>query len=163
MNIEDIKQIMDGFDPAALLPDLTTLAGKISLICRIAVLLGPLLLLGLGLMYLFLPPKEANHRFGYRCYFGMGSIAAWRFTQRLAGVVWSILGLILTVVMLIVTLTFGKVGIVDQVWRCVTCLVWELVLVAVSVLGINTMAALYYDKEGQLRPSAPKFELKLKK
>ncbi len=163
MNIEDIKQIMDGFDPAALLPDLTTVAGKISLICRIAVLLGPILLLGLGLIYFLIPPKEANHRFGYRCHFGMGSVEAWRFTQRLAGVVWSALGLILTVVMLLVILGFGKLNVVDQVWRAVACMGWELGLVAVSALGINTLTALYYDEDGQLRPNAPKLAWRLKK
>lgn len=163
MNVEDIKQLMDGFDPAALLPDLTTVAGRIELICRIAVMLGPILLLVMGLLYLFLAPKEANHRFGYRCYFGMGSVEAWRFTQRLAGVIWGALGLILTIVMLICTLSFRKLGVVDQVWRSVTCLCWEAGLVLASMLGIHITAAVFYDAEGRLRPNAPKLNLKFKK
>ena len=82
MSIESIKEIMDAFDPAAILPDLTTLFGKLELVCRIAVLVGPIALLIMGLAYLFLSPKEANHYCGYRCYFGMGSVQAWRFTQQ---------------------------------------------------------------------------------
>lgn len=163
MNIEGIKQILDGFDPAALLPDLTTVAGKMELVCRIAVLVGPLLLLALGLMYFFLAPKEANYRFGYRCYFGMGSVAAWRFTQRLAGMVWAGLGLVLTIVMLLVTLGFRKLAIMAQLWRAVTCLGWEVALIAVSIVGINVIVARFYDAEGQLRPNAPQFELKFRK
>lgn len=162
MNVEDIKQLMDGFDPAALLPDLTTVAGKMELICRIAVLLGPILLLTLGLIYFFIAPKEANHRFGFRCYYGMGSVEAWRFTQKLAGLVWSGLGLILTIVMLLSTIGFRKMTIVDQVWRSVKCLGWEVGLVLAAVLFVHIMAAVCFDKEGIRRPNAPKFDLNFK-
>ena len=162
MNVEDIKQLMDGFDPAALLPDLTTVAGKMELICRIAVLMGPILMLSLGLIYYFLAPKEANHRFGFRCYYGMGSVEAWRFTQRLAGLVWSGLGLILSIVMLLNTLGFRNMTIVDQVWRSVKCLGWEVGLTLAAVLFIHVMAGLTFDKEGIRRPNAPKLELNFK-
>lgn len=163
MNVEDIKQLMDGFDPAALLPDLTTVAGKMELICRIAVLLGPILLLTLGLIYFFLAPKEANHHFGFRCYYGMGSVEAWRFTQKLAGLVWSGLGLILSVVMLLSTLGFRNLTIVDQVWRSVKCMCWEAGLTLAAVLFIQIMAAVCFDRDGIRRPNAPKFDLKFKK
>lgn len=157
MNIEDIKQIMDAFDPAALLPDLTTVAGKMELVCRIAVLIGPIVLLALGLSYLFLAPKEANYTFGYRCYFGMGSSDAWRFTQRLAGLVWGALGLVLTLIMLIVTTGYRDKVIVDQVWGAVKCLGWEAGLTLVSVLGINFAAMFFFDAKGQRRRELPKF------
>ena len=92
IDIESIKEIMDGFDPAALLPDLSGLFGSLETVCRVAVMIGPMVLLVMGLAYLFLSPKEANYYFGYRTYFGMGSVHAWRFTQRLAGVVLGGLG-----------------------------------------------------------------------
>lgn len=165
MNVEDIKQLMDGFDPAALLPDLTTVAGKMELICRIAVMLGPILLLTMGLIYYFLAPKEANHYLGFRCYFGMGSVEAWRFTQKLAGLVWSGLGLILTVVMLFSTMGLRKLPIVDQVWRSIKCLGWEAGLILAAVAFVHIMAAIYFDKNGVRRPNAPKFnpDIKFKK
>ena len=162
MNVEDIKQLMDGFDPAALLPDLTTVAGKMELICRIAVLLGPILLLTLGLIYFFLAPKEANHRFGFRCYYGMGSVEAWCFTQKLAGLIWSGLGLILSIVMLLSTMGFRKLTIVDQVWGSVKCLCWEAGLILAAVLFIHIMAGLTFDKDGIRRPNAPKINLDFK-
>lgn len=158
MNVEDIKQLMDGFDPAALLPDLTTVAGKMELICRIAVLLGPILLLTFGLIYFFHPPKEANHRFGFRCYYGMGSVEAWNFTQRLAGIVWSGLGLVLSIVMLLGTLGLRKLTVVDQVWRSVKCLGWEVGLILAAVVFIHVMAGLTFDKDGIRRPNAPKLD-----
>lgn len=156
MNIEDIKQIMDAFDPAALLPDLTSVAGKMELGCRIAVLIGPIVLLILGALYFFLAPKEANYHFGYRCYFGMGSIQAWRFTQKVAGLIWGGLGLILTVVMIVATSGFREKVIVDQVWGAVKCLGWEVGLVLASVIAINTIAGIFFDQNGKLRRELPK-------
>ena len=150
-SFEDIKVLMDNFDPAALLPDLTTVVGKVEFITRIAVLVGPIVLLVLGILYFFAAPKEANYRFGYRCYFGMGSEEAWRFTQRFAGLVWSVLGLVLTVVMLIITGSFAGNPIMDIIGKGVKCLLWEGGVILVSVLVINVTAMLCYDRKGLRR------------
>ena len=149
-SFEDIKVLMDNFDPATLLPDLTTVVGKVELITRIAVILGPAVVLGLGLMYLLIPPKEANHGFGYRFYFGMGSVEAWRFTQRLAGAVWSVLGLALTVVMVLITSGFGG-DIMEVVSSGVTCLLWEAALITASCLVINTIVTVRFNRKGDRR------------
>ena len=150
-SFEDIKVLMDNFDPAALLPDLTTVVGKVEFITRIAVMVGPIVLLVLGILYFFAAPKEANYRFGYRCYFGMGSEEAWRFTQRFAGLVWGVLGLVLTVVMLIITGSFGGNPIMDIIGKGAKCLLWEAGLILVSILGINLTAMLCYDRKGLRR------------
>ena len=151
MSIDDLKGLMDEFDPAVLLPDLGTMMGKIELIMRIAVVIGPVILLVLGLIYLFAPPKEANHHFGYRCFFGMGSVDAWRFTQRLAGLIWSVLGLFLAVIMLIVSGGFAGKEIMDLLWLAAKCVIWEAGLVAVSCLIINTAAAIKFNARGERR------------
>lgn len=151
LDIESIKEMMDAFDPATLLPDLTTIFGKVELVCRIAVLVGPIVLLVLGLAYLFLSPKEANYYFGYRCYFGMGSVQAWRFTQRLAGIVLGLLGLVLTGVMLMMSGGFQGMEVMDMVWRAVRCLIWEAVLAVVATVLINVTAMLRFDHKGEYR------------
>ena len=150
-SFEDIKVLMDNFDPASLLPELSTVVGKVEFITRIAVLVGPIVLLTLGLLYFFAAPKEANYRFGYRCYFGMGSEEAWRFTQRFAGLVWSVLGLILTIVMLILTGSFPGNPIMDIIGKGIKCLIWEAGLILVSILCINTVAMIRYDRKGMRR------------
>ena len=150
-SFEDIKVLMDNFDPASLLPDLTTVVGKVEFITRLAVMVGPVVLLTLGILYFFAAPKEANYRFGYRCYFGMGSEEAWRFTQRFAGLVWGVLGLVLTVVMLIITGSFAGNPIMDIIGKGVRCLLWEGGLILVSILGINLTAMLCYDRKGLRR------------
>ena len=151
LSLDSIKELMDGFDPAALLPDLTTVFGKIELVCRIAVMIGPVLLLLLGLTYLFLSPREANHYLGYRCYYGMGSVHAWRFTQRIAGMVLGGLGLVLTVVMAVLSMGFGSMDVNAMVWRTVWCLVWEAVLSLLATLAINGLAMYWFDRKGELR------------
>ena len=151
MNIEAIKELLEGFDPAAFLPQLDTLLGKIETILRVCVMAGPVILLVLGLAYLFLSPKEANHSFGYRCYFGMGSVEAWQFSQKLAGLVWSGLGLILTVVMLFLVNSFRGMESEAMVWLAGKCLIWEVGLILASVLGINITLAVLYDSKGYRR------------
>lgn len=154
MSIDDLKTLMDDFDPTALMPDLTTMVGQVELIIRIAVLIGPIILLVLGIVYFLAPPKEANHYFGYRCYFGMGSLDAWRYTQRLAGIVWGVLGLVLLIVMLVVSGGFAGKEIMDMLSTAVTCVIWEAVLAAVSCLAINTITAIRFDSKGERRKFA---------
>ena len=149
MNIEDLKGLMDGFDPAALLPELDGILEGIISLARMAVMVGPILLFAAGLAYLLLAPKEANYTFGYRCAFGMGSVEAWRFTQRLAGAVWSVLGLVLSIVMFSRTGKFADLEISEMLLAAVKCLIWQTAIVAVSCLAINTavMARFTYDGE----------------
>ena len=151
IDFERLKKAFDSFDLATLFPKLDSVFGRITLICRVCVLVGPILLLILGLCYLFLAPKEANYYLGYRCYYGMGSVHAWRFTQRIAGMILGGLGLILTVVMGILSLGFASMEIEAMVWRAVWCLVWEAVLSLLATLAINGLAMYWFDRKGELR------------
>jgi len=150
-SFEDIKVLMDNFDPATLLPDLSNVVGLVSFLTRTALLVGPIVLLVLGLAYFLVSPREANYHFGYRCYFGMGSEEAWRFTQRLAGAVWAVLGLALTIVMLLITGGFGGKDVMDVISTGVTCLLWEIGLAVVSCIAINLTVALRYNRRGDRR------------
>ena len=151
LRIDSIKELMDGFDPAALLPELDTVFGKIELVCRIAVMIGPVLLILLGLTYLFLAPKEANHYLGYRCYFGMGSVQAWRFTQKLSGIVLGGLGLVLTAVMVFMMMSFRGMEVQAMLWRAVKCLIWQAALALLANLAINAAAFFLFDSRGDFR------------
>ena len=151
LNIESIKSLMDSFDPASLLPDLSKVFSSLAAVCRVAVVLGPIVLLVLGLAYLFLSPKEANYYFGYRCYYGMGSVHAWRFTQRMAGVLLGGLGLVLSIVMFTISGSFAEMEVTDMVWKAMSCLVWEAVLALIATLAINLTAAIRFDRKGEYR------------
>ena len=147
-SFEDIKVLMDNFDPAALLPDLSTVVGTVEFLTRLAVVAGPIVLLTLGILYFLLSPKEANYHFGYRCFFGMGSQEAWRFTQRFAGIVWAGLGLILTIVMTVITGGFAGKPVMDIVSAGLTCLLWEIGLTVLSCLVINLTVMFRFDRNG---------------
>ena len=148
LDIESIKSLMDGFDPAALLPDLSDLFGSLATLCRFAVMIGPVVLLILGLAYLFLSPKEANYYFGYRCYFGMGSVQAWRFTQRMAGLLFGGVGLILTIVMFLISGGFAEMEVTDMVWKAAGCLAWQAIIAIVLTLLVNFLAFFFFDAKG---------------
>ena len=151
MNIEDLKGLMDGFDPASLLPELDGILSGVAQAVRIAVLVGPIALLVLGLGYLFLAPREANYLFGYRCTFGMGSVEAWRFTQRLAGMVWGALGLALTLVMFSLTKKFAGQDVNQVLGLGVKYVLWEAGLAAISCLAINTVVMTRFTYSGDRR------------
>ena len=151
VDIQSIKEMMDGFDPASLLPELGEGFDTVATVCRVAVLVGPIVLLVLGLAYLFLSPKEANYYFGYRCYYGMGSVQAWRFTQRLAGITLGVLGLVLTGVMLVISGGFAGMATMDMAWKALRCVLLETGLTVAAIVSINSIAAFTFDFRGEYR------------
>ena len=125
--------------------------GWVETLLRLAVMAAPLLLLGFGLLYLLAPPKEANYSLGFRCWWGMSSLDAWQFTQKIAGMIWSVLGLILTVVMALICNAFRRMEPMDMVWTAVKCLGWELGLTLVATLAVNVIVIVVFDKDGYRR------------
>ena len=155
-DIQSIKQMMDGFDPATLLPEISTIVGKVQLVCSVAILAAPLIMLFMGLAYLLFAPREANYYFGYRTAFGMGSVSAWRHTQKVAGIIFGGLGLVLTLLMLMICLTLSGREAMDMVWLAVKCLLWEGALGLIAVLSINSIAMYTYDFNGNRRRKSKK-------
>ena len=151
MSLDSIKEMLSGFENLPQLPDPSVLVGYARTIAKVLVVGGPAVMVIMGLLYLFAAPKEANHHFGYRCYFGMGSIQAWQFTQKLAGFVFAPLGLILTVIMLIVCAGFRGQPMPDLIFSGITALIWQIVLAALAVAGINITAAILFDRKGNRR------------
>lgn len=147
--------LLSDFDFEAFVPKMDTVLGWVELICRLAVMAGPLLLLGFGLLYLLSPPKEANHQSGYRFWWSMASLEAWQFTQRLAGLVWSGLGLLLTIIMALICNGFRSMEAPDLVWAAVKCLFWELGLTGCACLAINITVVVLFDSQGYRRKDYP--------
>ena len=155
-DIQSIKQMMDGFDPAALLPEIGTIVGKVQLVCSVAILAAPIIMLFMGLAYLLFAPREANYYFGYRTAFGMGSVSAWRHTQKVAGIIFGGLGLVLTLLMLMICLTLSGREAMDMVWLAVKCLLWEGALGLIAIFSINSVAMYTYDYNGNKRRKSKK-------
>lgn len=149
--MDAIMNLLKEFDPAALLPDISSIVGIMQVFARILILIIPLLLGGLGAAYYFKPIKEANHIFGYRTYFGMGSVDAWKYTQRLAGFGYMVLGGALTLAMIIVNLCLIGAETLTLLTTAAICLIIELVLTGLGVLALNIFLAIRYDRDGYLR------------
>lgn len=149
--IPKLVDLINNFDPASLLPKVDSILGWIELLIRLCVMAAPVIMLIFGLTYWFLPAKEANHEAGYRFYFGMGSVDAWRFTQKLAGIVWTGLGLVLSVVMFFVSSGFRGMEGPKMLDTAVACVLWEIGLMALACLTINILLIIRYDRKGNLR------------
>ena len=149
--MEAIKALTEGADLTKLLPDLSTFLGKVEALMRIAIMIAPLVLLGLGLLYFLAAPKEANYKLGYRCFWGMSSVEAWQFTQKLAGIVWSILGFVLCIVMTVQSGKFQGMEADAMAYLAMKYLLVELICVVVSILLINLTVFVCFNHKGILR------------
>ena len=149
--IESLIALVNEFDFAKIMPELDSVMGWIDLFVRLCVLAAPVAVLFFGLWWLLLPPKEANHHVGYRCFFGMGSVDAWRFTQKIAGVLFTVLGVGLLAISLLVSNRFPDLEPMVMLDKAVVCILWKIGITLVLSLMINLMVALRYDRNGDLR------------
>jgi len=149
--MDDILSLLQDFDVAKLLPAPEDFVKDLELLMRIAVMAGPLLLLGLGLLFYLAPPKEANHSLGFRTYWGMGSVEAWQFTQRLAGMFYSVLGVGLTALMSLLCNAFRFMSAMAMANTAIICVVIELVLILGVWIYINNTVRKTFDKDGNRR------------
>ena len=149
--VDFIKSLLGEFDPTALLPDLWAIFGNLDTALRVAVLAGPLCLLGLGLLYLLAAPKEANQLLGYRLFWGMASEEAWQFTQKTAGLVWLVLGLGMTVSMAFICNSYRDMASEAMLLSALVRVIVEMLLVFVSKLLINALVVLRFDLKGSRR------------
>ena len=149
--VDFIKSLLGEFDPTALLPDLWAIFGSLDTALRVAVLAGPLCLLGLGLLYLLAAPKEANHLLGYRLFWGMASEEAWQFTQKTAGLVWTGLGFVMTVAMSFICNSYRDMAWEAMLFSALVSVIAELLLVFFSTLLINALVILQFDRKGTRR------------
>ena len=161
--MDALKALMKDFDPAALMPDLSTILSKVASGARLAVMIAPLVLLGLGLLYLLAAPKEANYKLGYRCFWGMSSVESWQFTQFVAGAMWTLLGLLLTIIMSSLSKKFQDMDLSAMTQLAVKYLLWELGCTLVSMLLINVTVLVFFDFRGNYRPFAEKLLPKLRR
>lgn len=149
--MEKITAFFDTLDLTKAVPEMDALLQTVQTITSLALMAGPVIMLLLGLWYFFLPPREANHRVGFRTWFGMGSVEAWLFTQKVAGIVFGGLGLILTVVMGIFSLGFKGKELTAIVNTAFMCLVWQVSLILVAYLAICLIVTFRYDSQGLRR------------
>ena len=148
MDTEALKSLLSDFDLTKFVPALDTVLGWIEMLTRIAVMVGPVLMLGFGLLYLLAPPKEANYRLGYRFWWSMASLDAWQFTHHIAGMVVTTLGLILTIVMSLICNGYRNMGTEEMLDSALRCIGWVIGLTVIACLAIDALVVIVFDSKG---------------
>ena len=138
-------------DLRGLVPEISTFMGTVKFLMGLAMLIGPMLLIAFGLLYMFKPAEHANYHFGYRTYFGMGSTEAWQYTQRIAGLVFTALGGVLFIAMIVVMCFFGKRELLQNVTTAAICLGIQAAVLLIARLVIAIMVGVYFDGFGDRR------------
>ena len=138
-------------DLSWLVPEIGGFMVTVKFLMGLSMLVGPLLLIVYGLLYMFKPAEHANYRFGYRTYFGMGSTEAWQYTQRIAGLVYTALGGALFVAMIVVMCFFGKRELLQNVTTAAICLGVQAVALLITRLVIAILVSVYFDSFGDRR------------
>ena len=150
--MDKIKDLMNNLDNLEkFIPKLDSLLDWSKWLISLAVRVGPVCILVLGLIYLLIPPKEANRKAGYRTYFGMGSILAWRFTQRVSGVLMSVVGLILTIIAFSTVGKFDGMETMEMANLAIRCVKGQIICALIIWIFMFILTAVMFDRQGYRR------------
>lgn len=150
--MEKITELLDKLeDLEKLIPKLDTVEGWVQWLIAFAVRVGPVCILVLGLIYLLIPPKEANHKAGYRTYFGMGSVMAWRFTQRIAGALMTLTGLILTIIAYRAVGKFADLSLMEMAEKAFSLIKVQVICALVIYIFMFLLTAVMFNRKGERR------------
>ena len=150
--MEKITELFNSLDDLGkYIPDLSKVSGWVQWLISLAVRIGPVCILVLGLIYLLIPPKEANHVAGYRTYFGMGSIKAWRFTQRLSGIIMTVTGLLLTIIAYSAVKKFADMDLMEMGKKAFSLIKGQVICAFVIYVFMFLLTAVLFDRKGYPR------------
>lgn len=149
--MDKLLSMLKEFNIANFLPPMAELSGSLRFWAAVIMLVGPLVMLFLGLWYYYKPPKEANHSAGFRTYYGMGSIAAWKFTQNLAGRIYILLGGGLSALMLVISIFFIWAQPTTAMTWALICVILEVILAFAAWLYIQKTVKKKFDADGNKR------------
>ncbi len=134
-----MEAFLKDFDFALLLPELDTFLGQMRFFLGLFLTLGPLCMLIFGLLYYFKPTDSPASRWGFRSYWTSGSDKSWQFAQKIAGMIFMILGGALFLVGLIMSLFFGAMA-PDAIANTVfVCVIIELILTLIVWISIQIL------------------------
>ena len=145
-------------DFTALVPNLNTMLGLIRFLLSLLLLAAPLSLLILGFMCRFMAPPEANYTFGFRTYFGMGSVMAWRFTQFVSGILMTLAGIILTFVAFSTVKTFDGMDSMEMTEAAFRCIKGQIICALIIYIFMILFTAVLFNRKGNPRFNMPFLE-----
>lgn len=151
LDLDFLKSFISDFDLMSILPDLADVMEWIVKGVNIALIVGPVLLAVMGLWYLLLPTREANHFVGYRFFWGMGSVKSWKFTQRFAGLVWLVLGVKMAMEANDNRASLEAMETIDLMYTAIEQIIRQVSAVIISCLVINLVVFIIFNFKGNVR------------
>lgn len=149
--MEKITELLNNFSLEKYIPKLDTLMGWIQWLVSLAVRLGPICILVLGIIYFLIPPREANRKAGFRTYFGMGSMIAWNVTQRLAGILMIPTGLVLTVIAFVKVSKFPDYDLMTMADAAFQAVKGQAICALIIYVLMFLLTAVLFDRNGDCR------------
>ena len=149
--MEKITELLNNFSLEMYIPKLDTLMGWVQWLVSLAVRLGPICILVLGIIYFLIPPKEANRKAGFRTYFGMGSVIAWNVTQRIAGAIMIPTGLILTIIAYVKVAKFPGYDMMTMVNVAFQAVKGQAICALIIYIFMFLLTAVLFDRKGDCR------------
>ena len=151
MDKEALKNLLNGFDLGALVPHVEDILSIVAPTAKVLMLLGPFVMLAFGLYCLMIAPKEATYAAGYRFRWGMASPESWRFMQRLAGVVFSVLGMLSAIYMALFTRHLADLELMDLLTQSCMYILLQAGLALAGCVITNFLVIFRYDRKGVRR------------
>ena len=150
--MDQIMSLLKEFDIAGMLPDLGKFLKTITVLLRLILVAGPVVMVALGVIYFFFPPKEANYSVGYRTRWSMSSVEVWTYAQRIAGLTYMCLGGLLTIAMIVMEFVITK-GILGMLITTMICVAIQVGLAVAAWIVIEIFLRRYFDVNGNKRYS----------
>ena len=151
MDKEAFKELLAGVDIAGLIPKIEDILAYVAPITQILVMVGSFVMLAFGLYCLMIAPKEATYAAGYRFRWGMASPESWRFMQRLAGVVFSVLGMLSAIYMALFTRHLADLELMDLLTQSCMYILLQAGLALAGCVITNFLVIFRYDRKGVRR------------
>ena len=153
--MDKIMDLLNNISLEKYIPKLDSVLDLTQKAIELAVRIGPLCILVLGLIYLLIPPREANRHFGFRTYFGMGSIPAWQFTQRVAGLIMTLVGLILLLIAKGAVKNFAGMDLMQMSEKAFALIKTQIIWVLIIYVFMFLLTAVMFDRKGNFRLRKP--------
>ena len=153
--MDKIMDLLNNISLEKYIPKLDSVLDLTQKAIELAVRIGPLCILVLGLIYLLIPPREANRHFGFRTYFGMGSIPAWQFTQRVAGMIMTLVGLILLLIAKGAVKNFAGMDLMQMSEKAFALIKTQIIWALIIYVFMFLLTAVMFDRKGNFRLRKP--------
>ena len=144
----EILDFLKEFDIAKILPEMPLFEKQLAGWLRFFLLLGPLVMAGMGAWFHYAPPQNPNYGLGFRTKRSMSSVAAWRYAQRVGGMIYMILGGALAVISLVLSLFFGLMSPVTMAVVSLLCVILETGLAVGAFILTENLLRKHFDANG---------------